>query len=169
MTYEAYIDLYGGNNYLQLRQMARGNSQFKAATASLFKAVNGEVLAVSCADCYADAALSLLKNYTKNKTKMATRYKLRTGAYILRDVRNINNSERMATRHNLTDELAMYHLYTNPSCVKYFDTLPDGWEQEVAEYGRKLDGITEEALPTEEVAEPKTKTKKATANKKAKK
>lgn len=164
MTYEEFITLYGGNSYSQLCQMARSDSEFRAATSSLYRAINGQPLTVTCSDCVADAALYILKNYTKNKAKMESKYKLKGGAFILRDVRNVNDSARMATRHNITDELALYHLYTNPACVKYFDTLPENWEQEVAEYGQKLDGVAEaNTEPT------KPTTKKKNAPKKAKK
>lgn len=174
MTYEEYITLYGGSNYSQLRQWARSDSAFRSATTSLHKAVYGAPLAVSCSDCIADAALNLIKKHKTNTHKMESRYKLKSGAIILRDVRNVNDSTRMATRFNLTDDLAKYHLYTNPSCVKYFATLPKDWEKEVAEYGVELDGITTEVEgepiveaepevvteePTEVEGEPKAKGK----------
>lgn len=168
MTYEEYIQLYGSADYSQLRRWARSDDAFRVATASLHRAVFGVALAVSCSDCYADAALNLIKKYPKNKTLMESKYKLKPGAIVLRDVRNLNSNEKMATRHNLTDELAKYHLYTNPSCVSKFATLPDKWEEEVAEYGRLLDAepTTEEevdadAEPTTEKKTRKTKTAKA--------
>lgn len=162
MIYEEYITLYGDCKYPQLRQMARSDGQFRSATSSLYRRINGQNLAVSCADCYADAALSLLKNIAKNIAKMETRYKLKGGAFILRDARNVNDSTRMATRHNLTDELAKYHLYTNPACVQYFAELPENWEQEVAEYGRKLDGVAEaNTEPTKPTTKKKNVPKKA--------
>ena len=99
---------------------------------------------------------------------MVSKYKLKSGAIVLRDVRNLNSNENMATRHNLTDELAKYHLYTNPSCVSKFATLPENWEEEVAEYGRLLDAeptteeeIADDAGPTTEKKTRKTKTAKA--------
>lgn len=179
MTYEEYIQLYGSADYSQLRRWARSDDAFRVATASLHRAVFGVALAVSCSDCYADAALNLIKKYPKNKTLMESKYKLKSGAIVLRDVRNLSSNEKMATRHNLTDELAKYHLYTNPSCVNKFATLPDNWEEEVAEYGRLLDaeGTKKEAGPTtdEEVAEeagptpPEKKPRKTKTAKAAKK
>lgn len=172
MTYEEYIQLYGSADYSQLRRWARSDDAFRVATASLHRAVFGVALAVSCSDCYADAALNLIKKYPKNKTLMESKYKLKSGAIVLRDVRNLSSNEKMATRHNLTDELAKYHLYTNPSCVNKFATLPEDWEEEVAEYGRLLDaegtkeaeenGSEKEAEPTPPEKKPrKTKTAKA--------
>lgn len=168
MTYEQYLQLYGSADYSQLRRWARSDDAFRVATASLHRAVFGVALAVSCSDCYADAALNLIKKYPKNKTLMESKYKLKSGAIVLRDVRNLNSNENMATRHNLTDELAKYHLYTNPSCVSKFATLPDKWEEEVAEYGRLLDAeptteeeIADDAEPTTEKKTKKTKTAKA--------
>lgn len=173
MTYEEYIQLYGSADYSQLRRWARSDDAFRVATASLHRAVFGVALAVSCSDCYADAAFNLIKKYPKNKTLMESKYKLKSGAIVLRDVRNLGSNEKMATRHNLTDELAKYHLYTNPSCIGKFATLPDNWEEEVAEYGRLLDaegtkkeaeenGSEKEAEPTPPEKKPrKTKTAKA--------
>lgn len=164
MTYEDYISLYGSANYSQLRQRARSDDAFRVATASLHRAVYGIALAVSCSDCYADAALNLIKKYESNKDKMESTYKLKNGAIVLRDVRNLNDNTRMATRHNLTDDLAKYHLYTNPTCVKFFASLPKDWEKEVAEYGAKLDAP--EAEPeVEPEAEPEAPKAKKTSKK----
>ena len=39
--------------------------------------------------------------------------------------------------HNITDELAVYHLRTNPKCIKYFSRYPENWQELVAASSKK--------------------------------
>ena len=52
-------------------------------------------------------------------------FELREGV-ILYDVVNHDTSKNV-TRQNLTDELALYHLRTNPDYIKHFTKYPDNW------------------------------------------
>ena len=78
-----------------------------------------------CNNCICDAYIELinLKNITEMKT---LEYKLRAGA-LLRDVVNSDASLTMSN-FNLTEEGALYHLRTNPDCIKLFDKLPEDIE-----------------------------------------
>lgn len=78
-----------------------------------------------CNNCICDAYIELIN--IKNITDMRTlEYKLRAGA-LLRDVVNSDASLTMSN-FNLTEEGALYHLRTNPDCIKFFDKLPDDIE-----------------------------------------
>ena len=52
----------------------------------------------------------------------------------------MNDNTRLVTRLNLTDELAKYHLGTNPDYIKFFSKYPENWREESAAYVAKLDG-----------------------------
>ena len=75
-----------------------------------------------CNNCVCDAYIELvnIKNITDMKT---TEYRLRAGA-LLRDVVNSDASLTMSN-FNLTEEGALYHLRTNPDCIKLFEKLPE--------------------------------------------
>ena len=79
-----------------------------------------------CNNCVCDAYIELinLKNITDMKT---LEYRLRAGA-LLRDVVNSDASLTMSN-FNLTEEGALYHLRTNPDCIKLFDKLPEDIEK----------------------------------------
>ena len=79
-----------------------------------------------CNNCVCDAYIELIN--IKNITEMETlEYRLRAGA-LLRDVVNSDASLTMSN-FNLTEEGALYHLRTNPDCIKFFDKLPDDIEK----------------------------------------
>ena len=78
-----------------------------------------------CNNCICDAYIELIN--LKNITDMRTlEYKLRAGA-LLRDVVN-NDASLTMSNFNLTEEGALYHLRTNPDCIKLFDKLPEDIE-----------------------------------------
>ena len=62
-------------------------------------------------------------------------FELRYGALLI-DVVDHDNS-KMASAHNLTDELALYHLRTNPQCIYKFSRYPANWKKLAARSGRK--------------------------------
>ena len=56
-------------------------------------------------------------------------------------------SSRMIVYQNCTDELAIEFLSLDEKNSKYFERLPDGWKDDVAEYLEKLSG--KEHIPVE--------------------
>lgn len=86
-----------------------------------------------CRNCYMDAYLELINlNTDKIMTQEESKFKLRHGV-LLRDTVNHDISLN-ATVHNLTDELALYHLSTNPDSREYFEELPDNVDELVEKY-----------------------------------
>lgn len=55
--------------------------------------------------------------------KQKTEFHLLAGA-LLQDVEN-GNPKYICSNANLTDELALYHLKTNPDCRRLFQGLPE--------------------------------------------
>lgn len=76
-----------------------------------------------CKNCYCDALVELCninKATAMSKTEL---FVVRRGK-VLKDT--VNNDARLnLVRGNETEELALYHLYTNPGSRKFFEKLPD--------------------------------------------
>lgn len=89
-----------------------------------------------CLNCYTDAYFELL-NYKIDMAEQRERclFRLRNGA-LLKDVHG--DPEKMATNYNLTNELAVYHLTTNPLCRRFFDA-PDDIDAALAQLTSKAD------------------------------
>lgn len=85
-----------------------------------------------CPRCYGDAYIQLIH---LSKTKIMViencKFHLRAGA-LLRDVENFDTSKNM-TNANISNDLALYHLRTNPSCRELFDALPDNVDELIAQ------------------------------------
>ena len=76
-----------------------------------------------CINCYTDAYFELLtldKKMAIEKQKCV--FRLRAGA-LIKDVNG--DRSKMMSNHNITNELALYHLRTNPHCRKFFDKPDD--------------------------------------------
>lgn len=92
-----------------------------------------------CKNCYADALIELCtikKTTAMNKTDL---FAVRRGK-VLKDART-NDARLNLVRGNETEELALYHLYTNPNSRKFFERLPDegSLKKLLAEYGKKFE------------------------------
>lgn len=92
-----------------------------------------------CKNCYCDALVELCninKTTAMNKTEL---FVVRRGK-VLKDT--VNNDARLnLVRGNETEELALYHLYTNPGSRKFFEKLPDDGPlgEMLARYGEKYE------------------------------
>lgn len=83
-----------------------------------------------CSNCYSDALFELLTlNIERAMQKEECKFKLRGGKLLL-DAVNGDVSKAM-TQANISDELALYHLKTNPYCEEYFEELPANWKEMV--------------------------------------
>ena len=81
-----------------------------------------------CINCHCDAYHELMNlNIEKVMEQENSKFKLKAGA-LLRDVVNFDVSKN-ATQHNLTDELALYHLKTHPEYAALFEKLPKSWQK----------------------------------------
>jgi hypothetical protein len=71
-----------------------------------------------CNTCYYDAYVKLL---LIKEIMPECDFQLRSGA-LLKDVNK--DIRKMVSRHNITNELALYHLKTNPFARKFFTLMP---------------------------------------------
>lgn len=115
-----------------------------------------------CINCYTDAFFELLtidKTTAMEKEKCV--FHLRAGA-LLKDING--DRSKMVTNANLTNELAIYHLQTNPNCRRFFDR-PEDLDAAVAE----LTASTTKVAQTAEKEAKTTNAAKVSKKKKSKK
>lgn len=112
----------------EVRARLREDRGFRQEIASLYEAVYHNKLNLSCGDCYLDAYAVLMRDNIKDMEEHSTRqFELLAGA-LLRDTVN-GRKEMNTSHHNLTDERALYHLATNPSCITLFSVYPKDWRE----------------------------------------
>lgn len=152
MTTEEYKSRYKGLSQSEVRKLARTDADFRDTTERIYVNSFHAALNKSCGDCFCDAyALIMLTSNDKLMEHSTRHFELRAGV-LLRDVRKDDNS-KLCTHHNLTDELALYHLGTNPGNIKFFSKYPADWEEQSQAYIRNLLGIPT-AQPKAEQKEP---------------
>lgn len=160
MTFSEYKQKYSKLSQTVVRKMADSSSsefseEFKYATEELYEKAYKQKLNKSCSECWVDAYVLLIRLDAKKYESMESRqFDLKAGALLL-DVVNGDN-EKMVTRINLTDDLALYHLKTNPKCEDQFSVMPDNWNELVEAY---------ELEREKETGESKTPAKKKTETK----
>ena len=166
MTLDEYKARYSGLSEREVSGLVHSSSEFRAATEALYESYFRQQINTSCGDCWKDAYILLLTKKTNKDMETEMKFALKAGA-LLRDVRNMNDSSRLATRLNLTDDLALYHLGTNPDYLKFFSKYPANWRELAKKYISKLDAPEDveekKAAPT--AAAPK-KSKKSTRKQK---
>lgn len=154
---EQFRLVYAGRSSAAVRALIREDAEFRKLLESLYERYFHRKLNKGCTSCWLDAFVLLMRFDTSKLKIMAERkFELKAGALLI-DVKAGRN-DLMATHHNLTDELALYHLHANPKCIKHFSKYPANWEelskirQEVtqpAEQGVVADDAEEVTQPAE--------------------
>lgn len=130
---ETFRERYSSLKYSEVKVRIQEEEAFRQEIESIYVAVTHRKLNKGCNDCWLDAFILLTKTNIEKLKSMGTRqFELKTGALLV-DVECGDNS-KLASHHNLTDELALYHLATNPKCISKFAKYPENYEQLVAEY-----------------------------------
>lgn len=128
MDLQAYRKKYSGLSQRDVRRLIETEPSFKSETEDLYRRYFHASLNKRCPDCWMDAFILLIKSNIDQLMKQEkSQFKLKAGA-LLRDALNPNDDSRLCSQANLTDELAIYHLRTNPSCARKFEVLPANWE-----------------------------------------
>ena len=148
---EQFRKSYGGLTTSQVRTLIKEDAGFRNTLASLYRQCFHKHLNTGCSNCWLDAFVMLRRLTKQTFEDMKNRlFELKAGALLV-DVINGDNA-KMATHHNLTDELALYHLRTNPKSIRLFSKYPENW-QELAEAEAEPQPTNEaEPAPTEEEA-----------------
>lgn len=153
MRLEDYRIQYGGMSAAEVRRLIASSREFRNETESLYKTIYRRGLNKGCSDCWFDAYILLIRtDMNKLKAMKAKRFDLRAGA-VLYDVNR--DPKKTVTHHNLTDELALYHLRTNPDNIKYFSVYPENWH-ELAVQSAGEEPVKPTEPVTEELEEPVT-------------
>lgn len=123
---DRFMAEHAGQTFSQIRDLIRNNPEFKARLEALYKRVYHRRLNTGCTNCWIDAFVQLRRTNIETLKNMAKRqFELRAGALLI-DVVNHDNA-KMASHHNLTDELACYHLRTCPGYITKFSRYPEDW------------------------------------------
>lgn len=127
---DRFMAEHAGLTFSQIRDLIRDNPEFKARLEALYKRVYHRRLNTGCTNCWIDAFVQLRRTNIETLKNMAKRqFELRAGALLI-DVVNHDNA-KMASHHNLTDELACYHLRTCPGHITKFSRYPKNWREVV--------------------------------------
>jgi hypothetical protein len=128
-----YRNKYAGLKSAAVKELIKSDTSFREITEDLYVSIFHKAMNKKCSDCWMDAYIVLMKSDIEKLMEQQSRqFELRAGA-LLRDVVNGDNS-KLCSAFNLTDELALYHLSTNPSYIKFFSKVPENWEELVAVY-----------------------------------
>jgi hypothetical protein len=100
------------------RDYVNGNQtkERKQKIAAAYLSLLGERLRIGCSTCYIEAIFKIKKYMEKKPCS----YRLKPGALLTA----FGDESKTCTNANLTDELAEYHLSTNPGCAKLFSVIP---------------------------------------------
>lgn len=152
MTPSEYKERYAGLTLPQVRELVKTDAAFRKQTEDLYVSVFRAKLNKGCSDCWLDAYVLLIKtDISQIMEKQKTKFELRAGALLI-DVVNHDNA-KMASRHNITDELALYHLSTNPRYLKFFTRVPENLDELLAQYAAKQKADAEPAEAASGAAE----------------
>lgn len=119
---------YASASSAEVRTLIKEDKEFRGQLERLYERYFHRKLNKGCTSCWLDAYVLLMRYDINKLTQMADRqFELKAGALLVDVVSGAN--ELMASHHNLTDELALYHLRTNPKCIKHFAKYPENWEE----------------------------------------
>lgn len=163
MTLQEYKQKYAGLSSADVTRLVASDAEFRNATEANYTAYFRSELNTKCGDCWKDAYVLLMRRTPDTNMETERQFELKAGA-LLRDVRTFAN-DKLATRLNLTDELALYHLGTNPGCIGSFSKYPDNWQELAAAYIAKIDGKAEPEAAELKVAKKSASRKKTSASK----
>lgn len=147
MTIEEYKEQYKGMSAAEVRSLISSSKAFREETERIYTGTFHKRLNKRCGDCWMDAYILIMRgDPVKLQAMMNKRYDLRAGAVLV----DPKDPTKTATTHNITDELAIYHLRIHPTAKRLFSKLPDNWEEEV--YGSQEDNSDLEGMSAEEKA-----------------
>lgn len=88
----------------------------KRKIAKAYKQVFGRNMNIGCSTCYIESIFEIKRQMERKPCK----YRLKPGVLL----QAFGDETKTVTNKNLTDELAEFHLRTNPGTRKYFAIVP---------------------------------------------
>jgi hypothetical protein len=151
LTIDEYRQQYQGISSSEVRELISTDIDFRNNTERLYESIYHTKLNKSCSNCWFDAFILIMRtNLEKLKAMQEKQFDLRAGVVL---VDPHGDPAKTVTQRNLTDELALYHLRVNPSCIKWFCIYPKNWEQLAVQSGIEAEKKTS---PVPETKEPAT-------------
>lgn len=128
MTIQEFKQQYGGLSFDRLAKLVRTSADFRGELRRIYEGIFHDNLNHKCINCWWDAYHVLMTTNTEKLIKMNEKnFDLRAGAVLI-DVVN-HDTKLTATRKNLTDDLALYHLRTHPEYISDFSKFPANWRE----------------------------------------
>lgn len=128
MTIQRFRSQYGGMSFTDMSKLVRSSADFRGVLRSLYEQCFHDTLNGACINCWWDAYHVMTTSPIERLEKMQTKkFDLRAGCVLI-DVVGHDNA-LTATRHNITDELALYHLRTHPEYISEFSKYPENWRE----------------------------------------
>ena len=150
MTIDEYRQQYQGISSSEVRELISTDIDFRNNTERLYESIYHTKLNKSCSNCWFDAFILIMRtNLEKLKAMQEKQFDLRAGVVL---VDPHGDPAKTVTQRNLTDELALYHLRVNPSCIKWFCIYPKNWEQLAVQSGIEAEKKTASVPETKEPA-----------------
>ena len=150
MTIDEYRQQYQGISSSEVRELISTDIDFRNNTERLYESIYHTKLNKSCSNCWFDAFILIMRtNLEKLKAMQEKQFDLRAGVVL---VDPHGDPAKTVTQRNLTDELALYHLRVNPSCIKWFCIYPKNWEQLAVQSGIEAEKKTASVPGTKEPA-----------------
>lgn len=148
MDAQEYKDKYGSMTFADLSQAVKG-AAFRKELQDVYSRYFGRRVETSCVNCWWDAHhLIIVTPLKRMKERLNRQYHLRAGV-VLTDVSE--NKGAIATEHNLTDTMAVFHLRKHPQSISLFASYPADWQEQVS---KTTEPASAEGKPAESEAKP---------------
>lgn len=110
------------------------SEEIKEVVKSIYRKVFRKEMNASCSNCFTDAYFELYNLWKSDIAKFTAlftcEYQLKFGEVLS----EFGSSENIATRVNMTNELALMYLSINKGNARLFEVLPDNWEDQLEDY-----------------------------------
>lgn len=155
-----FKQMYKGMGSREVRELISNSRDFRKEIEGIYVGQMHQSMNHNCNDCYMDAYIVIMNTTNERIKAMETKeFELRAGAVLIDVVKN--DSAKMCNSNTITDELALYHLATNPAYIRFFSRYPEDWQERAI----KMYAGTAEApkeSKTEETAENRAETHEKT-------
>ena len=110
------------------------SEEIKEVVKSIYRKVFRKEMNASCSNCFTDAYFELYNLWKSDIAKFTAlftcEYQLKFGEVLS----EFGSSDNIATRVNMTNDLAIMYLSINKWNARLFEDLPEDWEQQVKDY-----------------------------------
>lgn len=125
---EAFRSAYAGLSGTEVRTKVTNEKEFRDEIEHLYVGVYHLPLNKACTECWVDGFVLLMRGDVDKLFEQSKRqFELKAGALLMDSIGH--RKELHVSHHNLTDDLALYHLATRPQNITQFSKAPDNWRE----------------------------------------